>query len=218
MLNKETVDRLREIDRIAKREMARVDTDGLGAEEIDISVIYQAIDEYENASKQLLQNSDFRDALSTYTDAQDSARGAVSGLKRLDYSVESIEPILTSPIVTESIALLEHDAVPDTDDPEVNEAVDKIINKSQSTEHKREIILGSCAVIADYLAAKAMEQHDTTDLSQNQQGAIVFIIMLIIAYVVTQGLVSIPIAAGSTLGFQTLHDAAQDQADELDLE
>jgi glutaredoxin-related protein len=218
MLPKETAEQLREIDRMAKREMADVDTDALGTDKIDVSALYRAIDSYAQANRELLQSQEFRNAISAYSDAQDSAEGAISTLQNLNYTTADIEPILTSSVVTESIARLEHDAVPETGDDEIDEAVNDIVDKSTNDQqYQREELIGLCAVVANHLTTKALERHQSSNLSHEEQTAVVLIITFAILFCVTGGVAAITGATASAVGFTLLFDGAEKRAERLDL-
>ena len=218
MLNKETADHIRELDQMAKRELARVDAQKLGNHKINISALYEVIDSYEQANTQLLQSSEFRDAIEAYSNAEDSVEAAIASLQGLDYSSQDIEPILTSPVVTEGLARLEHDAVPETDDEEVSDAVDNLASKSfNEGQYHREELIGMSAVVANRLTTQALERQQSTSLSREEQAAVVLLIMLIIFHIF--GLVpAITGAAASAVGFNTLLDAVEERAERLDLQ
>lgn len=218
MLNKETADHIRELDQMAKRELARVDAQKLGTHKINISALYEVIDSYEQANTQLLQSSEFRDAIEAYSNAEDSVEAAIASLQGLDYSPQDIEPILTSPVVTKGLARLEHDAVPETDDEEVSDAVDNLASKSfNEGQYQREELIGMSAVVANRLTTQALERQQSTSLSREEQAAVVLLIIFVIFHIF--GLVpAITVAAASAVGFNTLLDAVEERAERLDLQ
>jgi len=219
MLNKETADHIRELDQMAKRELARVDAQKLGTHKINISALYEVIDSYEQANTQLLQSSEFRDAIEAYSNAGDSVEASIASLQGLDYSSQDIEPILTSPVVTEGLARLEHDAVPETDDEEVSDAVDNLASKSfNEGQYQREELIGMSAVVANRLTTQALEHQQSTSLPREEQAAVVLLIMFVIIFHIFGLVPAITGAAASAVGFNTLLDAVEERAERLDLQ